>query len=101
MPACLGDWPWCYRPGGTCCDQVYGRQPAHGRGLGKGDGSRQLRGARFLPLNLPLLVLNSSCLPCCVARCSCPLAGTLPPDWGTQGYWWNSTLNNTQALEYL
>ncbi|KAL4437815.1 hypothetical protein ABPG77_005727 [Micractinium sp. CCAP 211/92] len=27
--------------------------------------------------------------------------GTLPPDWGTQGYWWNSTLNNTQALEYL
>lgn len=28
-------------------------------------------------------------------------AGTLPPNWGTQGYWWNSTLNNTQALEYL
>ncbi|KAL4419698.1 hypothetical protein ABPG75_006796 [Micractinium tetrahymenae] len=27
--------------------------------------------------------------------------GTLPPDWGTQGYWWNATLNNTQALEYL
>lgn len=27
--------------------------------------------------------------------------GTLPPDWGTQGYIWNSTLNNTQALEYL
>lgn len=27
--------------------------------------------------------------------------GTLPAQWGTQGYWWNSTLNNTQALEYL
>lgn len=28
-------------------------------------------------------------------------AGTLPPDWGTQGYYWNSTFNATQALEYL
>lgn len=27
--------------------------------------------------------------------------GTLPPDWGTQGYLFNSTLNNTQALETL
>ena len=30
-----------------------------------------------------------------------PAAGTLPPEWGLQGYWWNATLNNTQALEYL
>jgi hypothetical protein len=28
-------------------------------------------------------------------------AGTLPPDWGTQGYFWNSSYNSTQALEYL
>ena len=30
-----------------------------------------------------------------------PPGGTLPPEWGLQGYWWNATLNNTQALEYL
>jgi hypothetical protein len=28
-------------------------------------------------------------------------AGTLPPDWGSQGYYWNSSYNSTQALEYL
>ncbi|KAI3425130.1 hypothetical protein D9Q98_008902 [Chlorella vulgaris] len=27
--------------------------------------------------------------------------GTLPPDWGSQGYYWNSSYNSTQALEYL
>jgi hypothetical protein len=28
-------------------------------------------------------------------------AGTLPPNWGTQGYYWNSTYNTTQALTIL
>lgn len=27
--------------------------------------------------------------------------GTVPPDWGTQGYWFNGSYNETQALEYL
>ena len=28
-------------------------------------------------------------------------AGTLPPEWGIQGYYIGGGLNNTQALEYM
>lgn len=27
--------------------------------------------------------------------------GTLPPDWGRQGYFFNGTYNDTQALQFL
>ena len=27
--------------------------------------------------------------------------GTIPPSWGTNGYYFNNTYNETQALEYL
>ena len=82
------------------------QQPLHRCGLAQAAlwlqqqarGCRHRAGAHGAPRCCPSGPAHSAC---CHSPCCCTPAGTLPPDWGTQGYYWNSSFNATQALETL